>query len=153
MYVIAFDRCNLSIHDPHYNLALANDLGKVICLKDDISRNLLKQIINLPAIDEVAVWSQDELELLKNITTREIYVIKNLIFRKYKYRGIKEDQLTMQYCLTCQRLRFSSHQDFTVPEFKILNNSNEEPDLALSTLNFKAIILSKLAKTLKEPMR
>lgn len=104
MIILGLNRCNLSRKNPLYNVFLANCNKQVIYEASAINRNKLKKIVNLNTIDELAVFSDQEFKIIKNLTNRNIIILTkwlNTNFGPIKINRILE-QILSYYRLVLQ---------------------------------------------------
>ena len=82
MYIVGLDRANLSSELPAYKICIANTHGGIVKTFACASRDLLKQIINHPNLEQPAVWSDREFDMIINLTGRRIKILQDIFIEQ-----------------------------------------------------------------------
>lgn len=157
MYIIGLERANLSLTQPFYKLAVADTHGSIITAYSKISRDLLKKIINLPNLIEPAIWSQEQADMLENLTNRKIIALKpsyikrhnlNKLMNKEQIRDLTPLSLFNYFAYKARMVNSPNADKFELPELITRQKTNElmkyvgDVDARLTILCFNTQLLS-----------
>ena len=139
MIILGLNRCNLSRKNPLYNVFLANCNKQVIYEASAINRNKLKKIVNLNTIDELAVFSDQEFKIIKNLTNRNIIILTKWLNTNFGPIKNKQNIRADSFLLQARTTKFGPNSkrlepEYQYPPFEFKLDANGEVDMNLTIL-------------------
>lgn len=152
MYIVGLDRANLSSELPAYKICIANTHGGIVKTFACASRDLLKQIINHPNLEQPAVWSDREFDMIINLTGRRIKILQDIFIEQNAIVRPKSEVtpiFAFNRASRCLRYMPRISEDdifrYEKPEFKVYENEHtHKPDVWLSALCYNTLLVSKI---------
>lgn len=157
MFIIGLERANLSVTNPYYKIAVADTHGNIITAYSMINRNLLKKIINMPNLIEPAIWSEEQAQMIYNLTNRKIIALKptyikrhhlNKLMTEEQVRDLTPLSLFNYFAFKARMVSSPNANKFELPELKTQQKTNEflkyvgDVDARLTILCFNTQLLS-----------